>query len=48
MPFFMVRLPDGRWIVVAALTKSEARANAKTALGIRDRLPIGTTVEPYL
>lgn len=44
---FMVRLPDGRWVSVQAHTKSEARAHAKVDLGLKERLPVGTTVESW-
>lgn len=41
----MVRIPDGRWFAaIDAATTSEARAQAKDALGIKV-LPTGTVVD---
>lgn len=40
-----VLLPEGRYVTVMALTKSEARSVGKLLLKIRVRLPIGATVE---
>ncbi len=41
---YSVRLPDGRGATVEALTAGEARAQVKKGLGVKGRLPVGTTV----
>ena len=41
---YSLRLPDGRGATVEALTAGEARAQVKKRLGIKGRLPIGTSV----
>ena len=40
---WLVRLPDLRWFAAEALTKSEARAQAKKHFQLQ-RLPVGTMV----
>lgn len=44
---FKVTLPDGRWTIVTAYTRSEARGAAKKDFELR-RLPVGTVVKEYM
>jgi hypothetical protein len=41
---WQVVLPDGSKAQVKANTRSEARALAKQAFGLRERLPVGTVL----
>ena len=40
-----VQLPEGRWVMVEGMTRSEARAAAKRELKLPGRLPAGTVLE---